>query len=574
MRKLLLLVFIPALSGTGTVFSFEYLLMKLLYPLLPVFVFILSFYSHHTVDESLDRVENIMEEQPDSALLALQRLDFPYLPDNKTYARYCLLMTQALYKNHTPPANDSLISIAYYHFGDGPDSLLKARTCFYYGRYYEQQQKMEGACRFYHTALRAAESTNDNKLNGLIHYSLGDIFLLNKLVPEAIEEYKTSIGYFDRIENKEALCFSFLNLGATYLLDRKEDSAFYYYQKALDLSEQNKNKDFHNKVLSIISSHYRKEGKFDQALDAINQAISGSPDSVNLNRLYFVKGNTYFESQQYDSAQYYYSLSTQSNSIYTSTGSYYQLYKLSRRLQKWEEASDYVVKYWTGRHKIESITTTKDIAEIQAKYDKQELELKNNRLQLIRNRIATALGIVVPSFFYLLFYFLKKRRHDALTMDRERAMLLNVLFTKRDEICQKEEEIKRLTRSRRQLEEKLIWSTVACQKIRRIEYNRLHFMPASRGEETLTEEDWSELMGCIDAVTGNSLTEFIETQTRLSKEDIRYCCLWKLQVKTVDIATIFQVNENSVNKRKSRIKQKLTGKYANGQLPDDLSLLF
>lgn len=573
MYKILFLSFIPFVEGSGS-WCFKYLIARLLYPLLPFLTSALFFYPHYTLDQSLDTVEGIIEHYPDSALHALQVMKLPSLPDNKTYARYCLLLTQALYKNHTPPTNDSLINIAYRYFESGDDSLLKARSCFYYGRFYEQQQQKETACRFYYDALRAAEHTEDLKLQGQIHYCLGRINLFNNLTSQALYEYQASIPYFNKLPSKDALCYSFMALGSTYLYTNKEDSAFIYYDKAIALCREENNNELLNKVFTAMSSTYRKKGKFELALQTIDQAIEEMPDTNDLRKFYLIKGNTYFQMQRYDSAKHYLSLSACSNDIYVKSGSYYQLYKLSQTLQQWEDVNRYINLYWAGRNKIESLTKTKEIVEVQAKYDKQELELKNSRLELIRNRIAAVLGIVIPSFFYLLFYFLRKRRNDTLTMDRERVMLLNVLFTKRDEIIQKEEEIKRLTSSHRQLAVKMIWSTAACQKIKRIEYNRLHFIPASRDEQILTEEDWSELMGCLDAVTGNGLTSFIETQTKLSKEDIRYCCLWKIQVKTVDIATIFQVNENSVNKRKSRIRQKLVGKYADGHFPEDLSLLF
>lgn len=78
--------------------------------------------------QTLLYVEQIMAEQPDSALYILEHLPNPTKLTGEAQALYALLLTQARYKNYIPVTNDSLIRIAENYYLQHPDSLHKAWT--------------------------------------------------------------------------------------------------------------------------------------------------------------------------------------------------------------------------------------------------------------------------------------------------------------------------------------------------------------------------------------------------------------------------------------------------------------
>lgn len=80
--------------------------------------------------QTLLYVEQIMAEQPDSALYILEHLPNPTKLTGEAQALYALLLTQARYKNYIPVTNDSLIRIAENYYLQHPDSLHKAWTFF------------------------------------------------------------------------------------------------------------------------------------------------------------------------------------------------------------------------------------------------------------------------------------------------------------------------------------------------------------------------------------------------------------------------------------------------------------
>ena len=62
-------------------------------------------------------IESYAAEHPDSALQALGRIDASSLCRAKDRARYCLLKSVALDKNHMDVTDDSLINIAVKWYG-------------------------------------------------------------------------------------------------------------------------------------------------------------------------------------------------------------------------------------------------------------------------------------------------------------------------------------------------------------------------------------------------------------------------------------------------------------------------
>lgn len=78
--------------------------------------------------QTLLHVEQIMAEQPDSALYILEHLPNPTKLTGEAQALYALLLTQARYKNYIPVTNDPLIRIAENYYLQHPDSLHKAWT--------------------------------------------------------------------------------------------------------------------------------------------------------------------------------------------------------------------------------------------------------------------------------------------------------------------------------------------------------------------------------------------------------------------------------------------------------------
>ena len=79
----------------------------------------------------LEQAEAVMFDRPDSALRILQAMPMP--TDKEQHALWCLLVTQAEYKQYLPISSDSLIRIAYDYYKSTDDARRKAMAALYMG---------------------------------------------------------------------------------------------------------------------------------------------------------------------------------------------------------------------------------------------------------------------------------------------------------------------------------------------------------------------------------------------------------------------------------------------------------
>ena len=133
----------------------------------------------------LEQAEAVMFDRPDSALHILQRMPKP--ADKEQHALWCLLVTQAMYKQYLPFSSDSLIRIAYDYYKPTDDARRKAMAALYMGDVNYELQKIETAMAYYLEAKDEVEYTDDYALGYLVMSSLGDLYLYRNLADYALE---------------------------------------------------------------------------------------------------------------------------------------------------------------------------------------------------------------------------------------------------------------------------------------------------------------------------------------------------------------------------------------------------
>ena len=75
----------------------------------------------HFANSILLAADSLMQSRPDSSLYLLEQIPDPQKIKKGNQALYCLLLTQARYKNYILLQNDSLISLAIDYYGSKKD---------------------------------------------------------------------------------------------------------------------------------------------------------------------------------------------------------------------------------------------------------------------------------------------------------------------------------------------------------------------------------------------------------------------------------------------------------------------
>ncbi|MBR5068328.1 MAG: hypothetical protein IKX25_02910 [Bacteroidales bacterium] len=154
--------------------------LPLLFPLI-LFALAACSRGNREVSASLDYIEAVVQQHPDSALLELKRLDSLLtdgtlsLEGDAQHARYALLKTQTHDKNYIDDTNDSLILQAVRYYDDHGSNRERMLAHFYHGAIYRNAKDYGAAFFAYRQAEQLALELGDDHYLCLIYGNLSSL---------------------------------------------------------------------------------------------------------------------------------------------------------------------------------------------------------------------------------------------------------------------------------------------------------------------------------------------------------------------------------------------------------------
>lgn len=139
-----------------------------------VILFFTGCYNREQISR-LDEAEALLQNKPDSALTILQQLKSE--GGQAEQARYALLYSEALDKNHIKVTNDSLIRQAWSHYKHHPKDLRRqCKTLYYWGRVKLRAGDKPGALRLFLEIEEKLKDTNEPYYAGLLYSQIGEVY--------------------------------------------------------------------------------------------------------------------------------------------------------------------------------------------------------------------------------------------------------------------------------------------------------------------------------------------------------------------------------------------------------------
>ena len=144
----------------------------------------------------MDSAEGVMWTRPDSALTVLESIDTLSLKTKAQRARYSLLYTMALCRNHFTIQDLCVIKPAasYYERHGSNDDRMK--MCFYLGMAQYDTGDPESAIASYIRAKEYSSRSDNMMFRGIISSSISDVYLWNHNNSESISYCKEACDYF------------------------------------------------------------------------------------------------------------------------------------------------------------------------------------------------------------------------------------------------------------------------------------------------------------------------------------------------------------------------------------------
>ena len=275
----------------------------------------------------LAEIDSLMWQRPDSALAVL--LDFAASPAadsldvfNGHYTQ--LLASELLYKNDYQQSNRAELQQAVLYFDslmmDGVGirgvslPFLTARAHYINGVGFYERDSVVEACGEYLCALRIIENYFEGKklvgdkarFVSLVYSHLGVLFQEELLIEPAIECFKKAL-YFCKLgpTSKYGKSISLYHLGILFNLTGQNDSADFYYRKALENLPDKDNLHYRDIITTKTILDYNSGRNIDSVINELRFVVSLATDESERLTRFLIIGDVFYEEKVYDSARWF-----------------------------------------------------------------------------------------------------------------------------------------------------------------------------------------------------------------------------------------------------------------------------
>lgn len=578
----------------------------------------------------LVRAESVMFDHPDSALHILEDMPMPSARrDKENHALWCLLLTQAQYKQVMKISSDSLVRIAYDYYKPTKNSRRKAIAALYMGCINYDLGNIEEAMLYYLEGKTEVEKTDDYKTGYLIMSSLTNLYLFRDFADYALEACMKAYDYAVKDSNNRYQLTSLGLLARYYCISNEFPKAIETYQKtaakAVELGFEND--EYYYSIQKEIALVYTNSWKFEKSLEILKALPKMYQPSLLI-------GTNYLMLNQYDSAYLYLNKDLNTDNVYTKKSIYKALYQLGDTPEYRKYLKTYCDSLLFYTDSVMSLDKGKEIIAYKEKYDHQKLIAEQQRLKLEKAdaqrmmfiiTICLIVVIAVVAYFYqkrlvrkettirkqseqLQDFMLQLHEYETQLMQNNRYMeelkeQLSGQEMNSEELHEYREQIDSLQVENSRLSEKinslqhhindysskLDKARREADKFRNLSEENLYLKQRERvladyvvDNDRLVKElrekcrvletgEWETLEQMCESTYSNFVSRLQGVCPTLTKQELHLCMLIKLRFNNAQMSEIFGVNTTSVSQKKFRLKKHLSDTLQDG-LPDEMTL--
>lgn len=214
--------------------------------------------------EDILEAESIAQEHPDQALAIMQSIDPNDLSTSKLRGHYALSYIITQYYNEIIPASDSLSNQAVGYFAKSTDHNRRARAYFHNGLINRAEQRVPEAMLSLMEAEKSVKMVDQPRLEGLILRAMGDIYMVNMLMPNALEIYHRSRDCFERAGLKHHAMYGTYNIACVEARMRNFDAAEKLFVEVRDYALETDSHDFLYMALYELGNLYMQLNRFEE----------------------------------------------------------------------------------------------------------------------------------------------------------------------------------------------------------------------------------------------------------------------------------------------------------------------
>ena len=424
------------------------------------------------------------------------------------------------------------------------------------------------ALEYYLQGLKIAEDLKDDPgIAGLLN-SLGLVYFQQKRYDQALDFFKQALSLSEKLGYASYKAVILTNVADIYAEEKDYERSLEFYFKALEIERGQQNLDGEAQSLASLGTVYDAMGKHEEAVKNFEASLALA-DSIGAARTSASSCNElsglHRKTDQLDRALYFaqraLESATQQGFQQQIQAAYLNLAETYAELNDFNAAYPNYVAYVAVKDSIFSENKTRQITEMQTKYETEKKEQQIASLQMektneIFRRNAYALGLactfaIAALIIGWLNYRMKKNKK---IREQERLLTKEKIESYRKELKRFTQNVVNKTHHIQSLNQEL-------EKVKKeIAGSCSHYdgnLDKLMQSTILTEDEWDEFKTLFEQVHRGFFSNLRSKYPDLSISEVRMAGLLKLNLTSREISNMLGISHESVNKSRYRLRKKL-----------------
>lgn len=506
-------------------------------------------------DRRVALTEKLMaEKETDSAIAVMQEIKEPQnnLTD-RDYALYALLLSEAMHRKQQLNAKtDTLLLPAIKYFSESGDSLYAERALYCKAHLDRRLYRMKDAMQSFLKALLFLQGSGNDEQLYRVNTWLGVVCLNQEEYEGKMRYSKEALKAALRMDNLFYKNLALCDIATGYYFLNRLDSALYYAQAAYDAAIADSLPSQLPHVYTDLGSIYAKMGENGKALEYIDKAIGLRPrkDTLAILGLYADKVDLFGKLGQYDSAYHYFRKAVASPNLATQADAYNHMSGAYYKMGRCNEAYSLLLRFTELADSVRKQRHTAEVIALQELYKHEQLSVENLywRTQAAERQsnvyLMATLSLLSLWIASTIYFFYWRNRRRLVEQQHQLASQQEELHHQRQVTTENLQRMAEMEQKEARLKETFF---------RRL--NQRIVQEIEKGSNILlSDDDWEDIVQNADIIFDNFTRRLQQHYPALNKEDLRYCCMVKMQLSQLEMSQIMHLEKDSVKKRLKRIR--------------------
>ena len=506
-------------------------------------------------DRRVALAEKLMaEKETDSAIAVMQEIKEPQnnLTD-RDYALYALLLSEAMHRKQQLNAEtDTLLPPAIKYFSESGDSLYAERALYCKAHLDRRLYRMKDAMQSFLKALLFLQGSGNDEQLYRVNTWLGVVCLNQEEYEGKMRYSKEALKAALRMDNLFYKNLALCDIATGYYFLNRLDSALYYAQAAYDAAIADSLPSQLPHVYTDLGSIYAKMGENGKALEYIDKAIGlrSRKDTLAILGLYADKVDLFGKLGQYDSAYHYFRKAVASPNLATQADAYNHMSGAYYKMGRCNEAYSLLLRFTELADSVRKQRHTAEVIALQELYKHEQLSVENLywRTQAAERQsnvyLMATLSLLSLWIASTIYFFYWRNRRRLVEQQHQLASQQEELHHQRQVTTENLQRMAEMEQKEARLKETFF---------RRL--NQRIVQEIEKGSNILlSDDDWEDIVQNADIIFDNFTRRLQQHYPALNKEDLRYCCMVKMQLSQLEMSQIMHLEKDSVKKRLKRIR--------------------